>query len=92
MELVIKPYHGLPCELEIFTINGIKANQRDFGNNEDRAPEEGDIYGCGHRTFEADRHKASKCMKKYNITIDEFNKICDELEDKLYVGACGWCI
>lgn len=22
MELIIKPYHGLPCELEIFTING----------------------------------------------------------------------
>ena len=26
MELVIKPYHGLPCELEIFTINGKAAS------------------------------------------------------------------
>ena len=22
---------------------------------------------------------------------EEYNKICDELEDKLCVGRCGWC-
>ena len=23
---------------------------------------------------------------------EEYNKICDELEDKLCVGRCGWCV
>ena len=32
MELVIKPYHGLPCELEMFTINGKAADSGDFGD------------------------------------------------------------
>ena len=27
-----------------------------------------------------------------NITLEEYNKICDELEDKLCVGSCGWCV
>lgn len=30
MELVIQPYHGLPCELEVFTINGKDADMVDF--------------------------------------------------------------
>lgn len=32
MELVIKPFSGLPCELEIFTINGKNAYEGDFGD------------------------------------------------------------
>ena len=92
MELVIETYSALPCELKVFTINGITANQYDFGTNKDRMPSIAEPYGCGCRTFEADRHRAAACMQRYNITIDEFNKICDELEDKLYVGSCGWCI
>lgn len=31
MELIIKPFHGLPCELEVFTINGKAADSDDFG-------------------------------------------------------------
>ena len=31
-------------------------------------------------------------LDKYNITEEEYNKICDELEDKLCVGRCGWCV
>ena len=31
MELVIRHYKWLPCELEVFTINGIKADRDDFG-------------------------------------------------------------
>lgn len=26
MELVIKPFHSLPCRLEVFTINGMGAD------------------------------------------------------------------
>ena len=31
MEVVIKRYKYLPCELEVFTINGINADRDDFG-------------------------------------------------------------
>lgn len=29
-------------------------------------------------------------LDKYNITEEEYNKICDELEYKLGIGCCGW--
>ena len=32
MELVIKPYDALPCRLSTFIINGIDADQDDFGS------------------------------------------------------------
>ena len=35
MELVIEPFDALPCELEVFTINGKKANSYDFGSTVD---------------------------------------------------------
>ena len=35
MELVIEPFNALPCELEVFTINGKKANSYDFGSTVD---------------------------------------------------------
>lgn len=35
MELVIEPFDALPCELEVFTINGKKANSLDFGMTSD---------------------------------------------------------
>lgn len=35
---------------------------------------------------------AKEVLHKYNITEEEYYKICDELEDKLYVGHCEWCM
>lgn len=28
----------------------------------------------------------------YNITEEEYYNICNELECKLCVGSCGWCV
>lgn len=30
-------------------------------------------------------------LDKYNIIEEEYHNICNELENKLYVGTCGWC-
>ena len=92
MKLTIKPYRSLPCELEVFTINDISAYQGDFGTTRDTYRDIASAYGCGRMEFIPDRNNASYCMEKYNITIDEFNQICDELEVKLYVGICGLCV
>ena len=44
LNIDIKPYSALPCELEVFRINGIKADIDDFGNNYDANPEIADEY------------------------------------------------
>ena len=91
MELIIKPFHSLPCELEVFTINGNTANYRDFGDVYDHNEEAKEPYGCGDMYFEP-KLPTLDVLKYYNITVDEYNTICMELENKLYVGKCGWCI
>ena len=34
----------------------------------------------------------TKVLDKYNITEEEYYNICNELECKLCVGGCGWCV
>lgn len=92
MDIVIKPYHSLPCELEVFTINGIKADKDDFGEGYDHEWENDEPYGCGYHRFDAKREYEQSILDKYNITPEEYLEICDLLEDKLYVGSCGWCV
>ena len=45
----------------------------------------------GYMRFEP-QSPTKEVLAKYNITEEEYNKICDELEDKLCVGRCGWCV
>lgn len=91
MELIIKPFHALPCELETFTINGKTADSSDFGDTYDHDIARAEPYGCGNMRFEP-QSPTKEVLDKYNITEEEYNKICDELEDKLRVGSCGWCV
>lgn len=91
MELVIEPFDALPCELEIFTINGKSANSFDFGETFDHINGEKEVYGCYNMYFEPNP-PAKEVLHKYNIIEEEYYKICNELEDKLYVGHCEWCV
>lgn len=91
MEVVIKPIHSLPCRLEVFTINGKDANQDDFGDMSDHHAESAEPYACADMHF--DRKPSTKeVLDKYNITEEEYYNICNELEDKLCIGGCGWCV
>lgn len=91
MKLIIKPFHSLPCKLEVFTINGKAANYRDFGGVFDHNEKAREPYGCGDMQFEPEL-PTSEVLERYKITVDEYNTICMELKNKLYVGKCGWCI
>lgn len=91
MELIIEPFYSLPCELEVFTINGKAANYRDFGDVYEHNEEAKEPYGCGDMYFES-KLPTSEVLQRYNITVDEYNTICTELKNKLYIGKCGWCI
>lgn len=91
MELVIKPFHSLPCHLEVFTIKGKDADQDDFGEVFDHNEEIREPYGCGDMYFDS-KPPTKEVLDKYRITEEEYYNICNELECKLCVGSCGWCI
>ena len=92
MEIIIKTYDCYPCACEIFEINGKSAEVEDFGRVTDIMPEMAEPYGCGCRQFIPDKNKAEEAIKTYGITIDEFNEVCDKLEEELFVGSCGLCV
>ena len=81
---------GALCELATFRINGIDAEYTDFGDKYDCEPENAEPYGCGNMMFFPKEPNAS-VLKKYNITKDEYDEICNKL-DCLSFGCCGWCI
>ena len=91
MELIIKHFHSLPCRLEVFTINGNGADQDDFGDMYDHDAESAEPYACADMHFEP-KPPTKEVLDKYNITEEEYYNICNELECKLCVGGCGWCV
>lgn len=90
MKIVCVPYQCL-CELETFTINGIKAIYEDFGDKVDCDEKAAEPYGCGDMRF-LKRPAQPRILDKYHITETEYESICDELEKALSFGKCGWCI
>ena len=90
-DVVVIPYHALPCSCETFTINGIDADTSDFGSTFDMDSENAEQYGCGDRQF-VPQMPTDEVLKKYKINLKEYAEICDKLQDVLAVGSCGWCI
>lgn len=90
MELICEPY-GCICSLETFIINGIQASYEDFGDKEDQAPDKAEEYGCGDMEF-IPKLPTQSVLDKYHINVDEYKEICNQLEEKLSFGYCGWCI
>ena len=91
MEVVIEPFHSLPCSLEVFTINGKGADLYDFGDIYDHDKESAEPYACADMHFDS-KPPTKKVLDEYNLTREEYYNICNELERKLCVGRCGWCI
>lgn len=89
MTLEIRRLRNLPCELEIFKINGIDADQEDFGEGSSNL---GDVFSnsCSHK-FIPYKRPTEAVLRKYGITESEYAEICDRLEEELYVSGCGLC-
>ena len=90
MDLNLKIYNAL-CSCEEFTINWVKASSDDFGDQEDEDPIDEEYSGCGDMRFRA-KLPTQEVLNKYKITVDEYKKIAEELEEKLSFGCCGWCV
>jgi len=80
MKLELKVYDCL-CSLSKFTINNIDADYDDFGEKYDHDPENAEDYACGDMQFNSKPY-TQEILEKYKITVDEYNEICNELEEK----------
>lgn len=90
MELIIKPFHSLPCRLEVFTINGKGADQDDFGYMHDHDAESAETDTCSDMQFEF-KFITKEILDKYKITEEEYRVICYELKRVLREGKCNSC-
>lgn len=91
MELNIEHFDLPRCEFRVFEINGIKADEEDFGHGCDRDPFNAEPYCCKDYEFIANRLPKQEILDKYHITKEEYLEICDKLEHELCVGECQWC-
>jgi len=91
LDLIIIPYHSLPCSYEKFMINGIDADRDNFGSMEDLNPDKAERYGCGNMQF-VSKMPTDEVLKMYSINLQEYSDICDELTYAFSIGECGWCI
>ena len=78
------------CYTPTFTINGIRADSGDFGEQYDRSPDTADDYCCGDMRFTRIRATPA-VLEKYGITAPEYELIAGQLEVGLSFGECGWC-
>lgn len=89
MNLVLEVYDAL-CETSVFTINGIRADNDDFGSKCDEGAEYADDYCCGNMQF-TPKPATQNILDKYKITVSEYNEIAEKLNEGLSFGSCGWC-
>lgn len=78
------------CSLEKFIVNGIEAIESDFVVKND----EGGYRDCDCHCGDMQAHVTipySDILGKYNITVEEFNVIAEDIAGKLSFGACGLC-
>lgn len=84
------------CTPRLFNINGKEADIYDFGRKSDICPElDSDGRGCGNMqflSFESHSEQGMEAIKKYNLTIEEYQKVCEMLRSGLSFGSCGLCI
>jgi hypothetical protein len=92
MKFKAVPFRALPCNLEVFEVNGRAAEKDDFGYSEDWDSYSAEPYGCGDMTFVPYKVPPEGVLKKYEITEEEWGTVAESLKETLYVGQCGWCV
>jgi hypothetical protein len=90
MDMKLEIYGAL-CETSKFVINGIEADAYDFGDKDDEDPDNAEDYGCGDMQFTS-TPPTKEVLEKYSITEDEYRTVCEELNEGLSFGCCGWCV
>jgi len=90
MEYKATAYNAL-CSLREFIVNGINADESDFVDKYDHDLDIAEDYDCGN--MQADVIPPTDVvLEKYNITVNEYYIIANDISKKLSFGCCGWCI
>lgn len=98
IEIVAVPYNALPCEAQSFTLNGMKADKDDFGEQDagdfdyEYEAYDDECYSCADNHFVPHEDVEQEVLGKYNITEDQYREVQRYLEEKFHVGHCGWCV
>ena len=79
------------CSMKTLVINGILADETEFGEKYDRDSENAEDYGCEDMQFTRVDAKP-EVLAKYGINEQEYSEVCDVLETDLSFGSCGWCV
>ena len=78
------------CYTSSFTVNDVEADESDFGRHYDHDPGDAKDYCCGDMRFDA-KDATPEILAKYRITLEEYAEICNQLDQGLSFGDCGWC-
>ncbi len=78
------------CSTKDFKINLIDAVYEDFGEKFDRNSLIERDYHCGCMKFTR-INSTKEILDKYKITEEEYQEICDKLEEGLSFGKCDCC-
>ena len=84
---------GSYCATETFVINDVQAYSSDFGSQTDEDPGNAADYCCADMTFTPTK-PTDEVLKKYDISVPEYNLIAELLAEMLSFGSCescGWC-
>lgn len=78
------------CYCKEFVINGVEADEDDFGSKWDHDTDSAEPYSCGDMRFEG-KLATQSILDKYKINVEEYNEIVSKLTEGLSFGSCGWC-
>jgi hypothetical protein len=90
MDLKFKVF-GCLCAMELFEVNGVRADSDDFGSQGDEDQQNAEDYACGNMKF-CRKESTPEVLAKYSITETEYAEVATKLEDGLSFGSCGWCV
>ncbi len=82
---------GCLCALEKFVVNGVEASENEFVTQGDEGSDYAEDYACGNMQA-SPIVPEQKTLDKYEITLDEFKVIAEDVAEKLSFGCCGWCV
>lgn len=93
MTYEFKARDNMPCEAEVFKINGIDADMDDFGGvNLGHIPwldDDEDMTECEMNGFFGEQ-PTEEILEKYGITEEEYDEILDNLNGEFF-GKCSAC-
>lgn len=98
-DIKIVAYGALPCEAQVFEINGVSGSKSDFGYNSDvgsfdyeYGEWDDENWACADNQFIARDEVDLEVLEKYGITEDEYREVQSQLAEQFCVGGCGWCV